>query len=86
SGFKHTFLIIFVDDPLFYSGNGDGIYGYFRQKKKLSGSVQKPTGRKDETIQLSGCYEVQWIPVSGDLKYTLIEASSGQQVNEGDRE
>lgn len=86
SGFKHTFLIIFVDDPLFYSGNGDGIYGYFRQKKKLSGSVQKPTGGKDETIQLSGCYEVQWIPVSGDLKYTLIEASSGQQVNEGDGE
>jgi len=86
SGFKQTFLIIFADDPLFYSGNDDGIYGYFRQKKKLSGSVQKPTGRKDEIIQLSGSYEVQWIPVSGDLKYTLIEANSGQQANEGDGE
>jgi len=77
SGFKQTFLIIFADDPLFYSGNGKGIYGYSRQKKKLSGSVQKPTGRKDETIQLSGSYEIQWIPVSGDLKYALIEANSG---------
>jgi len=84
SGFKQTFLIIFADDPLFYSGNGDGIYGYFRQKKKLSGAVQKPTGRKDETIQLSGYYEVQWIPVSGDLKYTVIEANNGQQSTPAD--
>lgn len=84
SGFKQTFLIIFADDPLFYSGNGDGIYGYFRQKKKLYGSVQKPTGRKDETIQLSGSYEVQWIPVSGNLKYTVIEANNGQQTTPAD--
>jgi hypothetical protein len=84
SRFKQTFLIIFADDPLFYSGNGDGIYGYFRQKKKLYGSVQKPTGRKDETIQLSGSYEVQWIPVSGNLKYTVIEANNGQQTTPAD--
>lgn len=79
SGFEQAFLIVFADDPLFYSGNGDGIYGYFRQKKKLGGSIQKPTGRKDETIELSGCYEVHWITVSGDLKYTVIEANNGQQ-------
>ncbi|MCX5717030.1 MAG: hypothetical protein NTW44_01720 [Nitrospirae bacterium] len=64
SGFKQAFLVIFADDPLFYSGNGDGIYGYFRQKKQLSGSIQKPTGARDEKIQLSGSYEVQWLAVS----------------------
>lgn len=84
SGFKQAFLVIFADDPLFYSGNGDGIYGYFREKKKLSGSVQKPTGATDKTIQLSGSYEVQWIPVSGDLKYTLIEANNGPQRTPAD--
>jgi hypothetical protein len=78
SGFKQTFLIIFADDPLFYSGKGGGIYGHFREKKKLSGSVQKPTGSKDERLYLGGSYDVQWIPVSGDLKYTVIEANSGQ--------
>jgi len=79
SGFKQAFLIIFADDPLFYSGNGDGIYGYFRQKKKLCGTVQKPTGRKDERIELSGSYEVQWAAVSSALKYSIIEANNGQQ-------
>jgi hypothetical protein len=79
SGFKQAFLIIFADDPLFYLGNGDGIYGYFRQKKKLCGTVQKPTGRKDERIELSGSYEVQWTAVSSALKYSIIEANNGQQ-------
>ncbi|MGB9592279.1 MAG: hypothetical protein ACPL1K_07165, partial [Candidatus Kryptoniota bacterium] len=77
SGFKKAFLIIFADDPLFYSGKGNGIYGYFRQKKKLSSLVQKPTGGRDETIRLSGSYVIEWVPVSGALKYTLIEAMNG---------
>lgn len=29
SGFEQTFLVVFADDPLFYSGNDGGIYGYF---------------------------------------------------------
>mgnify|MGYP000754840558 CR=1 FL=1 len=77
SGFKQALLIIFADDPLFYSGKGDGIYGYFRQKRKLSGLVKKPTGRKDEAINLSGSYVIEWITVSDALKYSIIEANNG---------
>jgi hypothetical protein len=76
SGFERTFLIIFADDPLFYSGNGKGIFGYFRQKKKLCGSVQKPTGKKDEIVRLNGSYQVEWNEVSGNLKYAMIEANN----------
>lgn len=79
SGFKRTFLIIFAGEPLFYSGNGDGIYGYFREKKHLHGTVQKPTGKKDERIILKGSYQVQWNDISNNLKYTIIEANTGQQ-------
>jgi hypothetical protein len=78
-GFKRTFLIIFAEDPLFYSGNGDGIYGYFRQKKLLHGTIQKPTGKEYKTIGLKGSYQVQWIEVSNNLKYAIIEANVGQQ-------
>lgn len=78
-GFKRTFLIIFADDHLFYSGNGDGIYGYFRKKKQLNGTIQKPTGKKDERISLKGSYQVQWSDISNNLKYTIIEANTGQQ-------
>ncbi len=80
SGFERTFLIVFADDPLFYAGNGDGIYACFRQSKRLSGSVQKPTGRKDQTLKLEGNYFVQWREVLGNLNYTIIEANNGQQV------
>jgi hypothetical protein len=74
SGFKQAFLMILADDPLFYSGNGKGIYQHFRQGKTLRGSVQKPTGIKDSTIKLKGSYQVNWTDVFGNLKWTLIEA------------
>jgi len=74
-GFKRAFLVIFADDPLFYSGKDEGIYAYFRGGVKLFGSVQKPTGRKDEIITLKGVYEVHWNSISGDLKYSVIEAN-----------
>lgn len=76
SGFERSFLIIFADDPLFYSGNGDGIYGYFRQNKKICGSIQKPTGLKDEIFKPSGSYQVQWRGIFDKLKYTIIEANN----------
>ena len=74
SGFQKTFLIIFADDRLFYSGNADGIYGYFRQNKQLHGTIQKPTGLKNETVELKGTYQVNWTVATGDLKYAIIEA------------
>jgi len=86
AGFKRSFLIIFADDPLFYSGNGDGIYGYFWQGKTLCGAIGKPTGKKDETIRLKGTYQVNWTGISGALKYTIIEANNGQQINQPHRE
>lgn len=84
SGFKQAFLIIFADDACFYSsGKGNGIYSYFRQVKKLSvkklsGSIQKPTGRKDKTITLKGSYKVKWISVGEKLRYTVIKANNSK--------
>ena len=83
AGFAEAFVVIFADDHLFHSGQGDGIYGYFRQNKMLCGSIRKPTGKKDETIKLLGSYDVQWSSISGHpkLKYTVIKANNGQQGN-----
>ena len=74
AGFKRTFLIILAEDPLFYRGNGDGIYGYFRGKNQLAGTIQKPTGKRDEWVSLKGSYQVKWNNISKTLKYTIIEA------------
>lgn len=80
SGFDQTFFVAFADDPLFYSGNGDGIYGYFRQHKTLHGTITKPTGKKDDTITLNGSYEVQWTKVFGSLKFAVIEAKANKPL------
>ncbi len=74
SGFRRTFVIVFADDPLFYSPGRrkTGVYAYFRKGKELSGTVRrKPTGKR---ITLRGSYSIRWTHVSGKLKYCVIEA------------
>ena len=82
-GFERTFLIILADNHLFYeSKNCDGIYGYFRAGKELSGFIKKPTGPEEEKekrgIKLGGKYNIEWLPVvQNDVlkyKYAVIEA------------
>lgn len=74
SGFRRCYVVIFADDHLFYEGNSDGIYGYFREGRVLSGRVQKPTGKRDTEIILRGAYRIGWRAVKGPLRYTIIEA------------
>jgi len=76
SGFERTFFIVFADDPLFYSGNGDGIYGFFRNQAPLEGTIVKPTGKKGESLALDGSYRVQWSEVLRNLKCATIEATA----------
>lgn len=74
-GFSEAYVVIFADDRLFYEGRQqDDIYAYFRSGKVLTNAIRKPTGSKDEEIYLHGVYKVKWVPVSGPLKYSIIEA------------
>lgn len=73
AGFRVTGLVIFADDPLFYQGQAEGIYGFFRGGQPLHGRVQKPTGRKDDEVILRGTYSVQWKPIAGSLQFAVIE-------------
>lgn len=73
AGFEKAFFIVFADDRLFYEGNSEGIYGYFRGAKELTGSIQKPTGSRNATIEISGHYSVRWSAVGNDLKYAVVE-------------
>jgi len=76
SGFEETYVLILAEDHLFYEGNGDGIYGFFRSGKKLNGSIKKPTGKKDSAVYIKGNYTIIWEPVLDELKYTLIKANN----------
>jgi hypothetical protein len=73
AGFEKAYFIAFADDRLFYEGNTEGIYGYFRGKKELTGSIQKPTGSRDTSIEICGSYSVSWSAVGNNLKYAIVE-------------
>jgi hypothetical protein len=77
AGFQTAGLVIFAADHLFYGGATEGIYGFFRGGQPLCGRIQKPTGRKDAEVNLRGCYDVIWKPISGSLKYAVIEVGHG---------
>ncbi len=73
AGFLCAAVLIFAEDKLFHQGSGEGIYGYFRTKTRLTGRIQKPTGPKNEYVFLSGNYQVDWQSITQNLKYTVID-------------
>ncbi len=76
SGFKSAYFIAVADDSLFYSGGADGIYGLFRGEQSITGTILKPTGKKDKAVNIIGSYKARWKKVIGKTKYCLIEVSS----------
>jgi hypothetical protein len=79
AGFAHTALLIFADDPLFYSGPGDGIYGYFRTGHPLTGCIKKPTGAVSQEVLINGTYIVSWSAVSAKARYALVEVGANER-------
>lgn len=75
AGFERALLIILAEDPLFYRGNEDGIYGFFRGNKQLTGTIQKPTGKRDEWVRIKGSYQIKWNDISKTLKYSIVDAT-----------
>lgn len=74
AGFQNAAVIIFAEDHLFYSGSTEGIYGFFRGGRPLHGKITKPTGKKDDEVEIRGTYTVSWRKVNGKLSYSIIEA------------
>lgn len=74
AGFNKAYVVIFAEDRLFYEGSQNGIYGFFRQGRNLTGIVKKPTGKQGSELVIKGDYNIKWNDISGSLKYTLIEA------------
>lgn len=53
-----------------------GIYRFFRNESrpKLEGMVQKPTGKRDEEIELSGSYSIEWQQFDkSDRRFYVVE-------------
>lgn len=74
AGFNAGLFVVAADDPLFYSGGQQsGIYGPFRGNHPLTGTITKPTGKRDESVHLRGEYNIVWRD-AGQLKYACVRA------------
>ena len=69
SCFSNAYAIIFADDHNFYDGKPEGIYGYFRDGKTLTGTISKPTGKTRYV-----CYHLWKLlnPVASSDRYIAI--------------
>lgn len=72
AGFRGGLFVMHVDDPAFYqSGLQTGIYSFFRAGARLTGTITKPTGAKDQVVRLRGSYSVRWQPYGTAGRYWL---------------
>ena len=75
-GFARAALLIFADDRPFYVGSGEGIYGFFRSGRPITGHIKKPTGDKNDHVQIKGSYVVSWLSVSKATRYAFVEVEN----------
>lgn len=82
-GFGRCFFIMVADDPTFYEERTKttGIYQYFRGPgfrghMPLRGVIRKPTGRRDQSIELEGVYDIVWNPVQARMRYAVVAIGS----------
>ncbi len=73
-GFAKCYFVMVADAPLFYErGDKTGIYRYFRGGVPLHGHIQKPTGTKGDSLEISGSYQITWKIIDEALKYSVVE-------------
>lgn len=75
AGFHRGYFVALADDPKFYRGSPDGIYGHFRAGVPVQGTIRKPTGTKNEVVNIAGSYRARWQDLGADLKFCLLEIS-----------
>lgn len=79
SGFQSGYFLAVADEPLFYSGRKDGIYGLFRSGRSITGVIRKPTGAKDHEVSIRGTYKASWLPISGPTRFCLVEVAANNR-------
>lgn len=71
STFNEAYFLVYCEDKSFYQGESKGIYRYFRNEELLTGSIVKPTGKKDTSVYISSQYRPRWTRVKSSGKYYL---------------
>lgn len=80
-GFSAGYFVIVADDHNFYQGTIPGpIYSHFRASQTIHGRIQKPTGSKDEFVDIRGSYQIVWKTISSPSKTKFALVSVERQI------
>lgn len=74
--FSTCYLITVTNDNNFWGGKKqNGIYSFFRNCKKITGKIYKPTGENKNIKyhKIDGEYKIEWKIISDDYKYFIIQ-------------
>lgn len=74
-GFSNNLFVCFADDSNFWMGNAEStsIYSFFRKQKPITGLIRKPTGSKDDELNIKGSYTAYWESINNLIKYLVVE-------------
>ena len=76
AGFGNGIFVAFADNRQFFQGRGTGVYGHFRERKPIQGTIRKPTGQKKGAVAIRGTYFVDWEQIANELHWTSVHVSS----------
>ena len=76
AGFSSAYFLAVADDKNFYQGKTKGIYGLFRNQEPITGTIIKPTGEKNKSVNIIGSYTAFWHSISESSRYCLIEINT----------
>lgn len=78
AGFEGGWFAIHVNDALFYRNNpiASGIYAYFRAGTPIHGAIQKPTGRSEQFVHITGSYPITWQVFDAKQRFAIVEVRS----------
>lgn len=74
AGLSTCYFLAIAGDRLFWEGRTtDGIYAPFRGDVPICGEIRKPTGDRDEALQIAGEHPVTWHDAGAGRRYALVE-------------
>jgi len=74
AGFDKNFFLALTNNSDFWIDKGpEGtIYEKFRKNKILEGKFTKPTGKKNQTVDLNGSYPINWRSINEKIRFFLL--------------
>lgn len=78
NGFTSGYFIALVDSDIYINDRGisdNRIYTIFRINKLINGVIRKPTGERNESVEIKGSYKLEWYKTLNNKYFLIVKVS-----------